>query len=80
MKKWKLKELFKKITFELKCRKADSDYYTMKLFMFSDCFKLIDYFPSFFMKHTKEEAKEIMKREREKAIAEINKLLDEMED
>lgn len=80
MKKGKLKELFKKIAFELKCRKADSDYYNMKSFMFSDCFKLIDYPPSFFMKHTKEEAEEIMKREREEIIAEINKLLDEMKD
>ena len=80
MKKGNIKKLINKIIFELKCRKADNDYYMSKLFIIDSCFKLKYYPPSFFMRHTKEEAEEIIKREREEELEKIRKLIDELED
>ena len=63
-------ELIRKIRFEMQCREADRIYQEMFPFAWSM------YPPSFYMRHTPAEIKEIKQRDR----AEIIALLDDLDD
>lgn len=61
-----IKEIIKKIRFEMKCREADDMWWLM----FGNCFELFP--PSFYMKHTPEEVKRIT----EEICDELDALID----
>lgn len=79
MKKGILKKIIDRIILEFKCWKADSEYYIKKALVIDSCFSLKQYPPSFFIRHTKEEAEAIIKREREAELAKLKSMLDEFE-